>query len=263
MLCGGLALDKIEAVANMIVDAKKVVVFTGAGISTESGIPDFRSPGGTWEKFDPDELTFQKFLASEAGREHYWKFHQAVWPPMLQAQPNPGHIAIAELHRMGKLDCCITQNVDGLHHRAGLPDDKVIELHGTIRLVSCLSCGRKYPREEIAARLDAGDKAPRCDSCKGYLKPATIAFGQSMPEWETLEAQNRAGSCDVFIVGGSSLVVYPAASMPGIAKRSGARLVIINLSTTPYDHLADVIINDKTGPTLHSIVAKVKEKINN
>jgi NAD-dependent deacetylase len=255
-------MDALETVADMIVNANKVVVFTGAGVSTESGIPDFRSPGGTWEKYDPDELTFQKFLSSEASREHYWKFHQAVWPPMLEAQPNPGHIAIAELYRMGKLDCVITQNVDGLHHRAGLPDDRVIELHGTIRLVGCLSCGKKYPREEIEVRLKAGEKAPRCDSCNGYLKPATIAFGQAMPQWETREAEARAENCNLFIVCGSSLVVYPAASMPVLAKNSGAGLVIINLTATPHDRYADVVINEKTGPTLSKIVELAKARLN-
>lgn len=254
-------MDKIETVANMILDAKKVVFFSGAGISTESGIPDFRSPGGIWEKYNPDDLTFQRFLSSEESREYYWKFHQEVWPPMIKAQPNPGHHAVADLYQMGKLDCVITQNVDYLHQRAGLPDDKVIELHGTIKWVKCLSCGQKWHREEIEVRLKAGEKAPKCHSCGGHLKPATIAFGQSMPEWETAEAENRSASCDLFIVGGSSLVVYPAAQMPVIAKRGGAKLVIINLTSTPHDHYADVVINEKTGVALSRIVERVKEKV--
>ena len=174
-------MDKIESVAEMIVAARKVIVFTGAGISTESGIQDFRSPGGLWQQWNPDELTFDKFMTSRASREHYWGFSRAIWPTMAKAKPNTGHFAVAELYKMGKLESVITQNVDGLHQAAGVPDDKVIELHGTIRWVSCLTCGKRWPREEIEKRMDeTGEKAPECD-CGGYLKQATIAFGQSLP----------------------------------------------------------------------------------
>ena len=253
-------MDKIAVVADMIRESKRVVVFTGAGVSTESGIPDFRSPGGVWERYDPNELTYQKFLSSDTSREKYWAYHKEVWYPMKQAEPNPGHYAIAELDRMGKLDCVITQNVDYLHQRAGIPDDKVIELHGTIHWVNCLGCQKRYLREEIQRRLEEGVKIPTCDDCGGYLKPATVAFGQPMPQWETSEAEHRSAACDLFIVGGSSLVVYPAAQMPVIAKHSGAKLVIINLAPTPHDHYADVVINEKTGVVLSQVVALLKAK---
>jgi len=254
-------MNNIEAVADIIAASKKTIIFTGAGISTESGIQDFRSPGGLWEQWDPNELTFDKFMTSRASREHYWGFSRAIWPTMQSAKPNIGHFAIAELHKIGKLEAVITQNVDGLHQAAGVPDDKVIELHGTIRWVSCLTCGKRWRREDIEKRMDkTGEKAPECD-CGGYLKQATIAFGQSLPLKAVEEAEERASSCDVFIVAGSSLVVYPAAQMPIIAKQNGAKLIIITLSDTPHDQYADFIINEKTGPTLTGIADKVKTRL--
>ena len=254
-------MDKINAAADMVVQSQRIVVFTGAGISTESGIPDFRSPGGIWDRFDANEFTYQKFLSSPANREMYWDFSKSVWPPISQAEPNAGHYAIAELHQMGKLDCVITQNIDFLHQKSGVPEDKVIELHGTLKGVTCLECDQKYPREQIQSRLDSGEKVPRCDSCGGILKPTTVMFGQPMPEWETNEAGTRSAKCDLFLVAGSSLVVYPAAQMPVIAKHGGAKLVIINLMPTPHDHYADVVINEKTGQALSQIVKQVKIKL--
>ena len=254
-------MDQIDLASDMILQSKKLVVFTGAGMSTESGISDFRSPGGVWSRFDPNEFTFQKFLSSEESREKYWEFSTSSWSEMAAAQPNPGHHAIAELHSIGKLDCVITQNIDGLHQKSGIPEEKVIELHGTARWVSCLECGQRYPREQIQARLDAGIKVPRCDSCGGIMKPATVSFGQPMPVQETHEAEARAAACDLFLVAGSSLVVYPAAQMPLIAKDSGARLIIINLTPTPHDPYADIVIHDKTGPVLRQIVDQVKAKL--
>jgi NAD-dependent deacetylase len=258
MCHGGLKVDKIDTVAQMILASKRVVVFTGAGVSTESGIQDFRSPGGLWEQWNPDELTFDKFMSSRASREHYWGFSRAIWPTMAFAKPNVGHFALADLYKMGKLDAIITQNVDGLHQAAGVPDDKVIELHGTLKYVSCLTCGKRWPREEIEKRIDrTGEKAPECE-CGGFLKQATIAFGQSLPIDAITEAEQRSSACDMFIVAGSSLVVYPAAQMPIIAKRNRAKLVIVNLTDTPHDSYADVIISEKTGPTLAKISEKVK-----
>jgi NAD-dependent deacetylase len=254
-------VDKIETVAEMFIAAKKAVVFTGAGISTESGIHDFRSPGGLWEQWNPDELTFDKFMTSRASREHYWGFSRAIWPTMAFAKPNAGHYALAGLYKMGKLDSVITQNVDGLHQSAGIPDDKVIELHGTLKYVSCLTCGKRWPREEIEERMNrTGNKAPECE-CGGFLKQATISFGQSLPAQAISDAEEKSSSCDLFVVAGSSLVVYPAAQMPVIAKRNGARLVLINLSETPHDSYADIIINEKTGPSLSQIKDRVKEKL--
>ena len=254
-------MDKIDAVCDIILQSKRVVVFTGAGISTESGISDFRSPGGIWDRFDPSELNYQNFLASEAGREKYWDFSRQLWPTMADAKPNRGHYAIAELHHMGKLDCVITQNIDNLHQKSGVPEEKVIELHGTMKWVNCLECGQKYPREQIQSRVEAGEKIPLCDVCSGILKPATISFGQPMPEKETREAETRSASCDLFLVAGSSLVVYPAAQMPLIAKDGGAKLVIVNLTPTPHDGYADIVIYEKTGQVLSEIVEQVKAKL--
>jgi len=254
-------MESIDTVADMIVQSKKVVVFTGAGFSTESSIPDFRSPGGVWEKFDPSELNYPNFMRSEEIREKYWRMHKMMWETIREAEPNIGHYAVTDLYNIGKLDCVITQNTDGLHQKAGVPDDKVFELHGTMQWVDCLDCRKRYPRSQVHDKMLAGEKVPRCDECNGILKPATVAFGQSMPERETRESENRSAACDLFLAAGSSLVVYPAAQMPLIAKRSGARVVIINLTPTPHDQHADVVINEKTGDSLSNIVARVKEEL--
>ncbi|MFC1941730.1 NAD-dependent deacetylase [Chloroflexota bacterium] len=254
-------MEQIEAVADMIVESKKVVVFTGAGFSTESGIPDFRSPGGVWDIFDPSELNYQNFLRSEEIRGKYWRMHKMMWETIRDAQPNSGHYAVTELYNMGKLDCVITQNTDGLHQKAGVPDGMVIELHGTMQWVDCLDCGQRYPREKVNDKMLAGEFVPRCDSCNGILKPATIAFGQMMPQRETSEAEERTASCDLFLAAGSSLLVYPAAYMPVAAKQSGAKLVIFNLTPTPHDHHADIVISEKTGETLSQIVKSAKAKL--
>ena len=254
---------KLTQVAQWIVNAERTVVFTGAGLSTESGIPDFRSPGGVWDKYNPEDFYFQNFLANEASREKYWQMATEMWEPIKKAQPNPAHLAIAEFEKLGKLDCVITQNIDGLHFKAGNSEEKVIQLHGTAIFVSCLSCRKRYDRNEIQERIKKGQKAPRCDDCGGLLKPATISFGQSMPEKETQEAYHRSSLCDLFIVIGSSLVVQPAASMPLVAKRNGARLVIINRDPTPFDDIADLVIHDQAGPTMGSILEYVKKGLGN
>ena len=253
-------MNKIDAVAEIILQSKKIVVFTGAGISTESGIPDFRSPGGIWDRYDPNELTYQKFLSSQASREKYWERQKLLWPIIAAAKPNAGHLAIAELYNMGKLDCVITQDGDSLHQKAGVPDEMVIELHGTWTRALCLGCGRKYPSEEVQVRLEAGEKVPKCEACGGIMKPDVIQFGQAMPEKETRKAQRRASSCDMLLACGSSLVVYPAAQMPLIAKDNGAKLVIVNLMPTPHDQYADVVINEKLGQALTQIIEQVRSK---
>ncbi len=253
-------MDNIETVADMIIEAKKVVVFTGAGFSTESSIPDFRGPQGVWSKFDPGELNLPNFLRSEEIREKYWQVHRMFWEAVKDAQPNAGHYAVTELHKMGKLDCVITQNTDGLHQKSGTPIEKVLELHGTMHWVDCLDCRRRYPRDYAHQKMLAGEKVPHCEKCHGILKPATVAYGQMLPERETREAEEKSAGCDLFLAAGSSLVVYPAAQMPVIAKQSRARLVIMNIGETPLDHLADVLIGEKTGETLAMIVEKVKEK---
>jgi NAD-dependent deacetylase len=253
-------VDYIETVADMIIDSKKVVVFTGAGFSTESDIPDFRGTNGIWTKFDPDELNLPNFLRREDIREKYWQVHRLFWEAVKDARPNVGHYAVTELHKIGKLDCVITQNTDGLHQKSGTPDDKVLELHGTMHWVDCLECHARYPRDYAHDKMLAGEKVPRCGKCNGILKPATVAYGQSMPERETREAEERSSTCDLFLAAGSSLVVYPAAQMPVVAKQNGAKLVIMNFTPTPHDRYADVVIAEKTGETLSKIVARVKEK---
>ncbi|HXX34497.1 MAG TPA: Sir2 family NAD-dependent protein deacetylase [Thermodesulfobacteriota bacterium] len=253
--------EKLTQIAQWIIRSKRVVVFSGAGLSTESGIPDFRSPGGIWDRYDPEDFTFQNFLASEASREKYWQMATEFYRPIKTAKPNQAHLAIAELERLGKLDCVITQNIDGLHFKAGNSEERVIELHGTAIFVSCLNCNKRYDRDEIQERIVRGQKAPRCDDCGGILKPATISFGQSMPERETQEAYHRSSTCDLFIVVGSSLVVQPAASMPLVAKRNGARLAIINRDPTPYDDIADAIVYGQAGSSMAGILEHVKREL--
>jgi NAD-dependent deacetylase len=252
--------EKLSQVAEWINQANKVVVFSGAGLSTESGISDFRSPGGVWDRYNPEDFYFQNFLASETSREKYWQMATEMYEPMKKAQPNLAHLAIAEMEKLGKLDCVITQNIDGLHFKAGNSEEKVIQLHGTAMFVSCLSCGKRYDREVIQERIQKGVKAPCCDDCGGPLKPATISFGQSMPEREMEEAYDHSSSSDLFIAIGSSLSVQPAASMPLVAKRNGAKLVIINRDPTPYDSMADIVIHGQAGAVMASILKKVEEK---
>jgi len=252
--------ELIEEAAELIVAAKKIVAFTGAGISTESGIPDFRGPGGLWTKYNPDDFSYQKFLGDPEARRKSWQMFSML-RLMELVQPNPAHYAVAELDKLGKLDCVITQNVDGLHQKAGVPEEKVIELHGTLKFVKCLSCGRRYPFAEIAKKLEEGVDEPVCDDCGGLLKSATISFGEPMPAAETAEAQRRSRECDLMLVLGSSLVVYPAAYMPLYAKEAGAKLVIVNVGTTALDNYADVYIDAKVGEVLPEIVERVKNKL--
>ncbi len=249
----------IDEAAGLVAAAQRVVVFSGAGISTESGIPDFRSPGGVWTREDPSQFTFDKFLGDPAVRRRSWqRFRERATQTV---EPNAAHRAIADLHAMGKLDCVITQNVDGLHQDSGLPPDRVLELHGNSRRVACLRCGRPYEREEILGRLASGDESPTCVACGGFLKTATISFGQSMPAETTAEAERRSRDCDLMLVVGSTLVVYPAALMPDYAVRSGARLVMINLMETPLDGRCHVRIWAKAGDVLPAIVARVRDRL--
>jgi NAD-dependent deacetylase len=250
--------ELIRKLTDLILRSRKVIVFTGAGVSTESGIPDFRSPGGVWQKYNPEDFYYQKFISSEESREKYWCMSREFYEPLKNAQPNAAHHAVAELEKMGRLDCVITQNIDNLHQRAGSSPQKVIELHGTAVSVSCLSCRKKYPREEVQAWLLRGVKVPRCDACGGILKPDTVSFGQSMPVKETEEAFHRARNCDLFIVIGSSLVVQPAASIPLEAKESGAKLVIINREPTYHDSYADLVIHGSAGEVMSQVLRGLK-----
>lgn len=246
-------------IADLIINAKRIVVFTGAGVSTESGIPDFRSPGGIWERFDPDDFTYQKFITDPEARRKQW---QMLGQGLLtEVKPNPAHYAIAELDRLGKLDCVITQNIDNLHQKAGVPDEKVFELHGSILGVLCLSCGKRYSFTKIKARLDEGEEIPDCEACCGILKPDVTLFGEPLPQRVLKEASERSRNCDLFIVIGSTLVVYPAAYIPAYATDSGAKLVIINLSSTSMDQYATVLIRAKAGKTMSRVLDKVREKI--
>jgi len=251
----------IERVADLIVSARKVVVFTGAGVSTESGIPDFRSPGGIWTKYDPDVFTYQRFLHDAEARKMHWKLLGGDEFMHPDVQPNQAHYAVAELEEMGKLDCVITQNVDGLHEKAGNSPDRVIHLHGNMERAKCLKCGKYYSMDEVRQWIAAGVEVPICPDCGGLLKPDAVFFGEAMPVWETSEAQRRSQNCDLCIVIGSSLVVYPAAFMPRYAVQSGAKLVIINRDSTDLDRSADVYIHEAAGETMSKVMERVREKL--
>jgi NAD-dependent deacetylase len=235
-----------------IAASRRVVGFTGAGISTESGIPDFRSPNGVWAKYRT--VYFDEFLSSQEGRVEYWRQKVENWPFIRDAQPNGGHRFFVGLQESGRLRALITQNIDGLHQRAGLPREAVIELHGTTTEAECLSCGDRISSDEAVARVKAGESAPECRLCGGYLKPATISFGQAMPEGEMRRATAATLDCEVFIAVGSSLVVYPAAGFPSLAKERGATLVIVNRDPTPLDPLADLVINGEIGSVLPTLL---------
>jgi len=248
--------DKISIVAREIAKDGNNVVFTGAGISTESGIPDFRSKGGIWDKYRP--IYFDEFMSSKKARIEYWQRHAELYPDLMKAKPNPAHMAVAELHDMGLLEAVITQNIDGLHQDSGIPDEKVIELHGNTRRVRCMSCRKIVSLHEVHKRIEHGDPAPECE-CGGYLKSDTISFGQAMPEDEVKKATDLSRNADFFMVVGSTLLVHPAAAIPGYATQNGSYLVIVNLSETPYDDVSDVLIQGKAGEVLPVIVKDVRQ----
>ncbi len=241
-----------QAARKLVAGASRVVGFTGAGISTESGVPDFRSPNGVWAQ--NRIVDFQEFVASEAGRIEYWRQKVAGWPAMRDAQPNAGHYAFVELHRQGRLDALITQNIERLHQRSGLPADKVLELHGTTTEAVCLTCGDRITSDEACRRIEDGEKAPCCRQCGGFLKPATISFGQAMPHDVMVRAQIAAETCDLLLTVGSSLVVEPAASIPRVARQAGARLIIVNRDPTPLDGIADAVVRGEIGAVLPALV---------
>ncbi len=252
--------DAVRSVARLIHDSRKVVVFTGAGISTESGIPDFRSPGGIWSRYNQDDLTYQKFRSGEKYRKLYWKYDQERYPAMRDAQPNAAHRAVAEIEDSGRLLALITQNIDGLHRTAGSSRHKTYELHGTVREVTCLDCNRRWPREEITDMMEReGIEVPYCPDCKGPLKCATIAFGQALPADVLESAFHYARHCDLFLTIGSSLVVQPANLLPLEARRSGATLVLVNLGPTPYDEIMDYVLKGPAGPTMQAIMDEFRE----
>jgi len=246
---------KIKQIAEKIKQRGKNIMFTGAGISTESGIPDYRSQGGIWDRFRP--VYFDEFMSSREAREEYWRRWKELYAGIVRAEPNAGHIAIAKLDRMGLLDAVITQNVDGLHQASGLNNEKIIELHGNTRRIRCMTCREITSTEDIQERLNSGDSAPQC-RCGGYLKPDTISFGQTMPVSAVEKATALSRTSDFFLVVGSTLLVQPAAHMPIYARQNGAFLAIVNLSETPCDNMSDVLIRSKAGEVLQRIVGEVE-----
>lgn len=241
-------MPSVSDLARLIADARRMVVFTGAGISTESGIPDFRSPGGVWSKMKP--IYFQEFVASEAKRREAWDRAFSGRAGWVGREPNAGHAAVARLVASGKCSAVITQNVDNLHQASGVPADKVIELHGNASYATCLECGERHELEDLKVLYQATGDLPACRVCDGLVKTATISFGQSMPAGPMARAEAETLSCDLFLVLGSSLVVYPAAGFPVIAKRNGARLAIVNREETEIDAYADLVLHDEIGPVM-------------
>jgi NAD-dependent protein deacetylase/lipoamidase len=235
----------VDEFALQIRESGSIVIFTGAGISTESGIPDFRSPGGIWTRYRP--VTYQEYLISEAARIESWKRRIETHEAHKNAKPNAGHYFVQSLHQKGKLIGVITQNVDGLHSISGLPDEKIVELHGSHRKVICLKCNKTFDPDEVLKKLIGDFSAPRCDACGGILKPATISFGQAMPQEAMRQAHEWTEEADIFVVMGSSLQVQPAASFPVVAKRKGALLAIINREPTPLDEYADFVYHGSIG----------------
>jgi NAD-dependent deacetylase len=246
----------VDRLRRMLDHSRRAVAFTGAGISTESGIPDFRSPGGIWSRFKP--VDFRDFLASEDARRAFWERKFATHDTVEGARPNRGHLALAALARRGKLSSIITQNVDGLHQGSGVPEDRVIELHGNTTYASCLDCGARHELAPIRDGFLARGALPVCEVCGGIVKTATISFGQAMPEAAMRRAEDESLACDLFLVVGSSLVVYPAAGFPVLAKRNGARLAILNREPTELDRSADLVLNREIGPTLDAVVGSVQ-----
>jgi len=244
----------LEAIASLVRDGRSIVVLTGAGISTESGIPDFRGPQGLWTR-DPGaerRATLQHYVASVETRRDAWR--SRADGEMLNAEPNAGHRAIAELERRAALHTLVTQNIDGLHQAAGSSAEIIIEIHGTIHEAKCLNCGRRGPMEDTLDRVRAGEADPPCLECGGMLKSGTISFGENLIPADLARAQIAAADADVFLAIGTSLGVYPAAALPEIAIRAGARLVIMNAEETPFDSGADAIVRDRLGSVLPALV---------
>mgnify|MGYP002527845472 FL=1 len=247
-----LMAKEMDALGRMIAEATRVVTFTGAGISTESGIPDFRGPGGMWSKFRP--VPFDDFLRSEEARREAWRRKFATRDAIEAAAPNRGHRAIAKLAADGKVSGVITQNIDGLHQLSGLADDLVIELHGNTTYATCLDCHERHELDAIWRAFAIDQAPPLCVACGGLVKTATISFGQSMPEAEMRRAEAATLGCDLFLAIGSSLTVKPAAMFPLLAAQNGAKLVIINREPTALDGYADLVLNREIGPTLGDAV---------
>jgi len=242
----------IERLGDMIAEASVIVPFTGAGISTESGIPDFRSPGGLWARNRP--IPFDEFVASQEARDESWRRRFAMQENFAAAKPGRGHRALAALYKAGKVPAIITQNIDNLHQASGFALGDVIELHGNTTYATCLGCQRRFEIAWARDRFDETGEAPSCTECGQAVKTATISFGQSMPEDEMRRAAELARNCDLFMAIGSSLVVWPAAGFPLLARNCGAKLVIINNEPTEQDDIADLVIRHDIGETLGPFV---------
>lgn len=243
---------EVTELAEMIAQARRAVVFTGAGISTESGIPDFRGTGGIWTKMAP--IDFADFLGSEEARRETWRRRFDSDETLRAAKPNRGHRAVAELVRRGTVAAVITQNIDGLHQASGIAADRVIELHGNTTYAHCLDCAERYEIDALRAEFERDGNAPACRECGGFVKTATISFGQAMPAAPMRRAESEILASDLCIVAGSSLVVYPAAGFPELAKRNGASLAIINREPTGLDRIADLVLHRPIGETLGAAV---------
>ena len=242
-----------DSLKTLIDAAAEIVIFTGAGVSTESGIPDFRSPGtGLWTKIKP--IDFSEFVGSAEVRQKSWRRKFEGSDKMDTAEPNRGHRAIAHLVDLGKASVIVTQNVDNLHQVSGVPAKQVLELHGNAKYAKCLTCDERYELGDLKEQFETEGEVANCAICGGIIKTATISFGQALPQDVLMRAAYASEQCDLFIVIGSSLQVYPAASLPELAKRSGAKLVILNRDPTPLDPIADLVVNDEIGPTLGEVV---------
>lgn len=241
--------------ADLVRKSRNVVVFTGAGISTESGIPDFRSPGGIWTKMAP--IYFDEYVASEAARREAWRRRFEDLAHFSGSRPNAGHYAVAALVAAGKVSAVITQNIDNLHQDSGVPPERVIELHGNATYAKCLDCGVRIELEAVREQYERIGTAEPCAVCGGLVKSATISFGQPMPEAEMERAREAAQACDLMFAIGSSLVVYPAAAIPLVARKSGARLVILNREPTELDLYANLVINDEIGPVMTALIGEL------
>ena len=246
-------MTKVDRLRELISAANRIVIFTGAGVSTESGIPDFRSPGGVWDRYKP--IYFDDFMSSRESRRETWRRKIETDKTITVAKPNRGHKAIASLISRGKASAVITQNIDGLHQISGVPDEKVIELHGNSTYCSCLDCGCRIALQNVLEPFRRDETLPECPACGSeYVKTATISFGQPMPEEQMCRAQEVTLAADLFIAIGSSLVVYPAAGFPLMAKQNGAKLTILNREATELDQYADLVLNAEIGPTLSAAV---------
>lgn len=252
-------LTELADAVEVLADARRILAFTGAGISTESGIPDFRGPDGLWTRIDPDEFNISRFRSDAEVRKKGWRLHQEgrLWGARAGIKPNRGHEALVILWKAGRLSGCVTQNIDGLHQAAGLPDELVAELHGNVRQARCLECRVRWPTDEVLEWVDAGQEDPTCPHCGGMVKTATIMFGEILPESEVIKAWELADASDAVLAIGSTLSVWPAAEVPLAMLENGKPLVIVNKGPTDMDHLATVRMEGGAGELLTDLVAEL------